>query len=63
MTRQGIPPGDSHVANIVQAPSPQNVKEVRSFLGMANYYSQFVQEFAQVAKPLYQLTKKDADFE
>ena len=42
VTRQGILPDDSNVANIVQAPSPQNVKEVRSFLGMANYYSQFV---------------------
>ena len=37
VTRQGILPDDSNVANIVQAPSPQNVKEVRSFLGMANW--------------------------
>ena len=63
VTRQGILPDDSNVANVVQAPSPQNVRAVRSFLGMANYYSQFIQNFAQVAKPLYQLTKKDADFE
>jgi hypothetical protein len=34
------------------------VKDVRSFLGLASFYRRFVPHFADVAKPLTQLTKK-----
>ena len=37
---------------------PQNVRDVRSFLGFANYYRRFVYNFAEVAHPLTELTKK-----
>jgi hypothetical protein len=36
---------------------------VCGFLGLANYYQQFVPAFAQVVCPLYQLTGKDVPFE
>ena len=39
-------------------PTPTNVKEVRSFLGLASYYRRFVKDFASIAKPLHQLTEK-----
>ena len=35
------------------------VKEVQKFLGLANYYRQFVKDFAKLAKPLYKLVRKD----
>jgi len=37
----------------------QCVKDIQKFLGLANYYRQFVQDFAKIAKPLYQLVQKD----
>ena len=37
---------------------PSDVKDIRSFLGFANYYRQFVYKFAEVAHPLTKLTKK-----
>ena len=40
-------------------PTPTNVKEVRSFLGLASYYRPFVKDFATIAKPLHQLTEKN----
>ena len=35
---------------------------LRSFLGLASYYSRFIPAFSKVARPLYDLTKKDAAF-
>jgi hypothetical protein len=41
---------------------PTNVKEVRSFLGMAGYYRRFRKDFSIIAKPLTQLTQKNVKF-
>jgi hypothetical protein len=38
---------------------PRSVKKVRSFLGIASFYRRHVPHFADIAKPLNQLTKKD----
>ena len=41
------------------AARPQNKSEVRSFLGMAQYSSRFIPDFATITEPLRRLTKKD----
>ncbi len=43
-------------------PEPANVTEVRSFLGLANYYKRFVPQFAAVALPLNNLLRKNVSF-
>jgi hypothetical protein len=40
-------------------PIPRSVKAVRLFLGLASFYRRLVPHFADIAKPLTQLTKKD----
>ena len=40
-------------------PQPKNVKDVRKFLDLANYYRRFIKDFAQVARPMNVLTQKD----
>lgn len=43
-------------------PEPKTIKQVQSFLGLAEYFRKFVPNFSVVAKPLTALTKKDATF-
>ena len=50
------------VSAIVEWPQPCNQKEVQSFLGFTNFYHRFVEGFSSVARPLFNLTKKDAPF-
>jgi hypothetical protein len=40
--------------------TPSNKKHVRSFLGFCNFYCAFIRGFTKLAKPLNNLTKKDA---
>jgi len=35
------------------------MKDVRKFLGLANYYRRFIKDFAQVARPINVLMRKD----
>ena len=37
----------------------KSVKDVQKFLSLANYYRQFVKDFAKIAKPLYEMTRKE----
>ena len=56
----GIHPLDDKLQAIVQAPAPTNVPELRSFLGLINYYGKFIQNAATILAPLNQLLRKDA---
>ena len=38
---------------------PKNVKDIRKFLGLANYYRSFIKDFAKVARPINVLTRKN----
>ena len=38
---------------------PKNIKDVRKFLGLANYYRRFIKDFARVARPMNILTRKN----
>ena len=40
-------------------PEPQNKKELQQFLGFVNFYRQFIEGFAKIAKPLTKLTGKE----
>ena len=61
--RRGLSMMDEKVKAISEWPTPQNVSEVRSFLGTAGYYRQFIKGFSGLAAPLTALTKDDAKFE
>ena len=50
------------VAAVRAWPVPTSVTEVRSFLGLANYFRMFMQGYASMSAPLSDLTRKHARF-
>ncbi|KAL4022832.1 hypothetical protein IC575_016578 [Cucumis melo] len=50
------------IETVTSWPRPSTISEVRSFLGLADYYRRFVENFSSIATPLTQLTRKGAPF-
>ena len=47
------------VNGVLSWSKPKNVKDIRRFLGLANYYRRFIKNFAQVARPINMLMRKN----
>ena len=58
----GIKMDPSKVSAILKWPNLTNVKQVRAFLGLENFYWCFIKDYAIIAQPLTDLTCKDTPF-
>ena len=56
---EGLHPLPDKVQAIVDAPDPQNVQELKSYLGLLSYYGKFLSNLSSVLAPLYRLLRKD----
>ncbi|PIO63101.1 hypothetical protein TELCIR_15315, partial [Teladorsagia circumcincta] len=55
-------PADRNIRAVKEFPTPTTAKEVKRFIGMANFFRRFIRNFASIAAPLYELTKDGAKF-
>ena len=56
---EGFHPVDAKVKAIKEAPTPANASELKSFLGMLNFYGKFMPDLSSTLEPLHELLRKD----
>jgi hypothetical protein len=59
ISQQGVASDTGKISVVAAWPTPNNVKELRSFLGLAEYYKKFVKNFGVISRPLSSLLKKN----
>ncbi|XP_053384619.1 uncharacterized protein K02A2.6-like [Mercenaria mercenaria] len=63
LTSEGLKPQQSKIQAVLDTEPPQNVKEVKSFLGLVTYCAKFLPNYATVSEPIRKLTRKNIKFE
>ncbi len=63
VSEEGVATDPEKIRAVKEWPTPKNVSELRSFLGLCSYYRKYIQSFSQIAKPLHVLTEKNRFFQ
>ena len=61
--QNGVRPDPTKVQAVQDFPRPTTVKEVRAFLGFANYYRRHIPNMSQLSVSLVNLTRKNVEFD
>jgi hypothetical protein len=59
----GISVDPSKVKDVLSWKTPQNISDIRSFLGLVGYYKRFIEGFSKISKPMMKLLVKGNTFE
>lgn len=62
VSREGIKPDMTKVNAIIKMRQPQNISELRSFLGTVNFFGRFIKNLSSMLSPLYKLLRKSVDW-
>lgn len=62
ISKDGVKADPAKIEAIKNIPRPQNVTELRSFLGLVNFFAKFVNKFSQRLVPLYNLLRKGVEW-
>ena len=61
-SEKGMEPDPQKTSAVRDWPTPVDVSNLRSFLGLASYYRRYIHQFAEIAGPLHHLTNKGVPF-
>ena len=62
VSEAGVEPDPEKVRAVKEWPRPQTLKDLRAFVALASYYRRHILHFAEIARPLHDLTKKNQPF-
>ncbi|KAG7294716.1 hypothetical protein JYU34_022785 [Plutella xylostella] len=60
--KDGLRPDPTKLEAISSAPRPEDVSQLKSFLGMLNYYGKFIPNLSSLLHPLHNLLRKEASW-
>ena len=63
VSQEGIAPDPKHVEKIKNAKPPSNIKQLESFVGLANFYGRVIPDFATKMLPLNEIRKEEFGWE
>ena len=63
ISAQGLQPTDEKIRAINSAPAPTNIAQLKSFLGLINYYCKFLPNLSNTLGPLYRLLQKNTKWQ
>ena len=55
LTSNGVVVDLAKIEAVLEWKQPQNVTEIKSFLGLAGYYRRFIENFSKITKPMTEL--------
>lgn len=59
---KGVAPDPCRTSSVQNFPQPKTIRQVQSFLGLANYYRKFIENFSTIAAPINTLLQKGVKF-
>ena len=63
LSREGVRTNPGLISSVRDCVPPTNRSEVRSFLGLTNYYRRFVRKYASIVHPIQRLTREDVHWD
>jgi hypothetical protein len=63
LTAEGVAVDPAKIEAVKEWEQPHNVTDIHSFLGLAEYYRRFIENFSKIAKHMTNLLKKTNEFE
>lgn len=62
ITAGTIQPGQAKIDCVRKFKQPNNVHEIRQFIGLTSYFRKFIHGYAEIARPLTELTRKGVEW-
>jgi hypothetical protein len=62
LTPQGIKPGKDKLKAVEKAKIPGTKEEIKSFVGLCNFFRIYIKDFARICEPLNKATRKDSEY-
>ena len=62
LSKEGVLPDSSKFERVEKLPVPKNASDVKSVLGLFNFYKKFIKGYSKICAPLFGLLQKDITF-